>query len=282
MRNVRLSAGWLLVVSAGLSAQELGSINFSTSGAAAAQPKFIEGVKDLHSFEFDEAADAFHKAQQLDPNFALTYWGEALSYNHPLWAQLDLPAARKALERLAPTLEGRLAKAPTEKEKAYLRAVNQLFYAPGDKLARDNAYSQAMARMYDRWPDDREIAIFYAVSLLGTVRPADKGFRRQALAASIALKVMQENPKHPGAAHFVIHAFDDPDHAILALPAARAYAGIAPAAPHALHMPSHIFVQLGMWQDVKESNIVAHQAAVDLIARMPLPEGREDFHPLSW
>ena len=205
-----------------------------------------------------------------------------MSYNHPLWAQLDLPAAKKALERLAPTLEGRLAKAHTDKEKAYLEAVNQLFYAPGDKLARDNAYSDAMARLYERWPDDHEVSIFYALSLLGTVRPGDKGFRRQALAASIAIKVFQENPNHPGAAHFIIHAFDDPDHAILALPAARVYAKIAPAAPHALHMPSHIFVQLGMWQDVVASNIVAHKAAVDLIARMHLPEGREDFHTLSW
>ena len=287
MRRFRQCAGGLIVAAvvfagAGLNAQELGSVDFPTSGSAAAQPKFIEGVKDLHSFEFDEATAAFHQAQQLDPDFALSYWGEAMSYNHPLWAQLDLPAARKALERLAPTLEGRLAKAHTEKEKAYLEAVDRLFYAPGDKLARDNAYCQAMARMYERWPDDREIGIFYAVSLLGTVRPGDKGFRRQALAASIALQVFQENPNHPGAAHFIIHAFDDPDHAILALPAARMYARIAPAAPHALHMPSHIFVQLGMWQDVVASNALAYQAAVDLIARLHLPEGREDFHTLSW
>ena len=271
-----------LVTAASLGAQALGTISFPTSGAAAALPSFIEGVKDLHSFEFDEAAEAFHQAQQLDPGFALAFWGEAMSYNHPLWAQQDLPAAKKALERLAPTLEGRLAKAPAQKEKAYLEAVNQLFYAPGDKLARDNAYSEAMARMYERWPDDHEVAIFYALSLLGTVRPQDRGFRRQALAASIALKVFQENPQHPGAAHFIIHAFDDPDHAILALPAARVYAKIAPAAPHALHMPSHIFVQLGMWQDVAVSNIVAYQAAMDLIQRMHLPEGREDFHTLSW
>ena len=277
-----VGAGLAFLICAGLHAQQLGSITFATSGAASAQPKFIEGVKDLHSFEFDEAAEAFHQAQQADPNFAMAYWGEAMSYNHPLWAQLDLPAARKALERLAPTLEGRLAKTHTEKEKAYLEAVNELFYAPGDKLARDIAYSEAMARMNDRWPNDNEVSIFYALSLLGSVRPADKGFRRQALAASLAFKVFQENPNHPGAAHFIIHAFDDPDHAILALPAARVYAKIAPAAPHALHMPSHIFVQLGMWQDVAASNIVAHKAAVDLIARMHLPEGREDFHTLSW
>src|SRR5215470_17035309 len=126
MRYVQLyatrlvAAAAMFITCAGLSAQELGSISFPTSGAPAAQPKFIEGVKDLHSFEFDEAAEAFRQAQQIDPNFALAYWGEAMSYNHPLWAQLDLPAAKKALERLAPTLEGRLGKAHTEKEKGWL------------------------------------------------------------------------------------------------------------------------------------------------------------------
>jgi tetratricopeptide (TPR) repeat protein len=263
-------------------APQLGTIQFSTSGAAAAQPAFIEGVKDLHSFEFDEAAETFRKAQQADPAFAMAYWGEAMSYNHPLWAQVDVAAAKKSLERLAPTLDGRLAKAKLPKEKAYIEAVDQLFYAPGDKLARDQAYSQAMARMYQQSPDDHEVATLYALSLLGTVRPGDKGFRRQALAASIVEKVFRENPNHPGAAHFIIHSFDDPDHAPLALPAARAYAKIAPAAPHALHMPSHIFVQLGMWDDVATSNTVAYKAARDLIARMNLPEGREDFHTLSW
>jgi tetratricopeptide (TPR) repeat protein len=284
MRRWHCWAGVLIVLAGatGVSAQELGSLTFPTSGKAAAQPKFIEGVKDLHSFEFDEAAEAFQKAQQLDPDFVMAYWGEAMSHNHPLWAQLDLPAARKALEHLAPTHEERLAKAQTEKEKAYLTAVNQLFFSAGDKLARDNAYSAAMAQMYKQWPEDHEVAILYSLSLLGTVRPADKGYRRQALAASIALKVFQENPNHPGAAHFIIHSFDDPEHAILALPAARAYAKIAPAAPHALHMPSHIFVQLGMWDDAATSNIIAYKAAVELLARMHLPEGREDFHTLSW
>ena len=261
---------------------QLGNISFPTSGAPAAQPAFLEGVKDLHSFQFDEAAVAFQKAEQIDPNFAMAYWGEAMSHNHPLWSEVDVPGAKKALEKLAPTMEGRLAKAGTEKEKAYLEAQNQLFFEPGDKLARDNAYSQAMAKMYDRWPADNEVAIFYALSLLGTVRPGDSGFRRQALAASIAIKVYQENPNHPGAAHMIIHSFDDPDHAILALPAARAYAKIAPSAAHALHMPSHIFLRLGMWQDVVDSNTVAYQSATALIQRMHLPEGRGDFHTLGW
>ncbi len=144
------------------------------------------------------------------------------------------------------------------------------------------AYSDALAAMYKEWPGDHEVATWYALSLLGTVRPADKGFRRQALAASIAERVFAENPKHPGAAHFIIHAFDDPDHAPLGLSAARAYAGIAPAAAHALHMPSHIFVQRGMWEDVRTSNIAAYKSATELNARMKLAEGREDFHTLGW
>src|SRR5688500_4007708 len=143
----------------------------------------------------------------------MAYWCEAMSHNHPLWAQQDTAAAKAILEKIAPTLDGRLAKVKTDKEKAFLRAIDVLYYSPGEKLARDTAYSNAMAAMYGQWPNDHEVATWYALSLLGTVRPTDRGFRRQALAASIAQKVFAENPQHPGAAHFIIHAFDDPDHA---------------------------------------------------------------------
>ncbi len=213
---------------------------------------------------------AFQRAQKIDPTFVMAYWGEAMSHNHPLWAQQDTKAAQAILEKIAPTLKERLAKAKLPKEKAFIGAIDVLYNSPGEKLARDNAYSEALAAMYAVWPDDHEVATWYALSLLGTVRPTDRGFRRQALAASIVEKVFKENPKHPGAAHFIIHAFDDPDHAPLALPAARSYAGIAPAAAHALHMPSHIFVQRGMWEDVRTSNIVAYKAAAELNARMKL------------
>jgi hypothetical protein len=272
----------VLISAAPIHSQDLGTITFPTSGAPAAQAAFLEGVKNLHSFQFDEAAVAFQRAQKTDPAFAMAYWGEAMSHNHPLWAQQDTEAAKKILEKIAPTPEARLARVKTPKEKAFLQAIDVLYYSPGDKLARDNAYSNAMAAMYAQWPDDHEVATWYALSLLGTVRPTDRGFRRQALAASIVQKVYQENPKHPGAAHFIIHSFDDPDHAPLALPAARAYAGIAPSAAHALHMPSHIFVQRGMWEDVRTSNIAAYKAASELNARMKLAEGREDFHTLGW
>src|SRR5207244_3245219 len=183
---------------------------------------FLIGTKALFNFEFDLAGDAFREAQKADPAFALGYWGEAMSFNHPLWAEQDLASARRALEKLAPTAGARAAKAPVGKERELVEA------------------------------------------------------------AALALEVFQRHPQHPGAAHFIIHAFDDPDHAILALPAARAYSRIAPSAAHALHMPSHIFVQLGMWDDVVASNIVAYKAAVDLADRKNLPRGREDFHTLSW
>lgn len=275
-------AGALLLGSQMVHAQTLGTISFPTTASKQAQPHFLEGVKDLHSFAFDEAAAAFQAAEKADPGFALAYWGEAMSHNHPLWSQQDLPAARAVLAKLGPTPEARLTKAGNDKERAYIEAQEILFNAPGDKLARDVAYSEAMASMHARWPGDDEVSIFYSLSLLGAVRPGDTGFRRQALAASIALPIFQKNPDHPGAAHFIIHAFDDPDHAVLALPAARVYARIAPDAPHALHMPSHIFVQLGLWEDVRRSNTAAYASAEAVVRKYHSPEGGEDFHTLSW
>jgi tetratricopeptide (TPR) repeat protein len=204
-----------------------------------------------------------------------------MSYNHPLWAQQDLPAARKVLERLAPTAAARAAKAPAGKERDLMEAQEILFGA-GDKLTRDIAYSQAMGRMHAKYPNDDEIACMYALALLGTARPGDKTTRNAMQAAAIVQDLFERHPQHPGAAHFIIHSFDDPDHAILSLKAARAYSKIAPSAAHALHMPSHIFVQLGMWDDVIASNIVAYKAADDLATAKNLPRGREDFHTLSW
>src|SRR4051812_38214364 len=260
---------------------ELGTINFPTSAKPAAQAPFLVGTKALYNFEFDLAGEAFRESEKADPAFALAYWGEAMSFNHPLWAEQDLASARKALEKLAPTAAARAAKAPAGKERELVEAADVLFGA-GDKLARDIAYSQAMGRMHAKYPQDDELSVMYALSLLGTARPGDKATRNAMQAASLALDVFQRHPQHPGAAHFIIHSFDDPDHAILSLTAARAYSKIAPSAAHALHMPSHIFVQLGMWDDVIASNTVAYKAAVDLAAAKNLPRGREDFHTLSW
>src|SRR3954470_9090739 len=262
-------------------AVELGSINFPTSAKPAAQAPFLTGVKALYNFEFDIAGDAFRETQKADPAFALGYWGEAMSFNHPLWAQQDLPAARKALDKLAPTAAARAAKAPAGKERELIESVEVLFGA-GDKLTRDIAYADALKTMHAKHPADDEIACLYSLALLGTGRPGVSNTRNAMQAAAIAQGIFQRNPKHPGAAHYIIHSFDDPDHAILSLTAAREYSKIAPSAAHALHMPSHIFVQLGMWDDVIASNIVAYKAAVDLAVAKSLPRGREDFHTLGW
>ena len=262
-------------------AQSLGTIHFPSSAKPAAQEPFLTGVKALFNFEFDIAAEAFQQTQKADPAFALGYWGEAMSYNHPLWAQQDQAAARKVMERLAPTAAARAAKAPAGKERMLVESLDVL-YGAGDKLTRDIAYAGTLKQIHEKFPQDDEIATFYALALLGTGRPGVSNLRNAMIAASISEGVFQRNPQHPGAAHYIIHAFDDPDHAILALPAARAYSKIAPSAAHALHMPSHIFVQLGMWEDVVQSNIVAYKAADDLAMAKNLPRGREDFHTLSW
>jgi hypothetical protein len=271
-----------MTASAQKPAPELGTINFPSSAKPAAQGPFLTGVKALFNFEFDIAADAFQQAQKADPAFALGYWGEAMSYNHPLWAQQDLSAARKVMERLGPTAAARSAKAPAGKERMLVESLDVLYGGASDKLTRDIAYADALKRVHEAYPQDDEIATFYALALLGTARPGDKSIRNAMQAAAIAEGIFQRNPNHPGAAHFIIHSFDDPDHAILALPAARAYSKIAPSAAHALHMPSHIFVQLGMWDDVIASNIVAYKAADDLATKKSLPRGREDGHTISW
>ncbi len=276
-----LSLAGAAVVGAGNGSSDLGSIEFANSGAAEAQTAFLTGMKALHSFEFDAAGEAFREAQALDPHFALAYWGEALSYNFPLWAEQNREAALAALARYAPTPRARAARLPPGRERSLMEAADVL-YGSGAKLSRDIAYSEAMRRLYEVHPEDDEIATLCALSLLGTVRRGDKGFGRQARAGAVAMQVFARNPNHPGAAHYIIHAFDDPEHAILALPAAKAYARIAPSAPHALHMPSHIFVQLGMWEDVVASNAVGYRAALDHIERSGLERGRSEAHALQW
>src|SRR5947209_4600127 len=236
-------------------APRLGTIDFPTSGAPAARAPFIRGVLLLHSFEYGDAARAFREAQRLDSGFALAYWGEAMTYTHPVWNEQDGNAARAALQRLAATRDARRAKAPTRREQAYLDAV-EILYGDGSKAVRDTAYSLAMGRLVARFPADREAKVFYALSLLGLnqgVRDVPTYLR----AAAIVETVFRENPNHPGAAHLLIHSYDDPIHAPLGLAAARAYSKIAPDAAHAQHMTTHIFLALGMWDEVVSQNELA-------------------------
>jgi tetratricopeptide (TPR) repeat protein len=253
----------------------LGRIDFPTSGSREAQESFLRGVAALHSFWYEEAVEAFQAATKADPDFAMGYWGEAMTYNHPIWLQQDYEAGRKALAKIKDTSK------LTAREKAFIEALRAL-YGEGDKLARDLAYASAMEKIYRDYPDDLEAASFYSLALLGLVRPGDKGFQRQMKAGAIALEVYQKNPNHPGAAHYVIHSFDDPEHAILALPAARRYAEIAPAAHHAQHMPSHIFLQLGMWPEAAASNETAWRVSDDWVKSKKLALSLRDYHSNHW
>ncbi|HEY9283192.1 MAG TPA: hypothetical protein VIP46_07040, partial [Pyrinomonadaceae bacterium] len=276
----RLAALLLVVAAASPAAraqgEQLGRVEFPTSTRSReAQEHFVRGVAALHSFWYEEALDEFRAAARVDPDFALAHWGEAMAHNHPLWSEQDTEPARRALERIKDT--SRL----TPRERGLVEAARAL-YGEGDKLARDRAYAAAMERLHREHPADLEIASFYSLALLGTVRFGDRGFTRQMQAGAIALRVYERNPEHPGAAHYIIHSFDDPEHAILALPAARRYAEIAPAAHHARHMPSHIFIQLGMWPEAAASNESAWKVSTDWVERKRLAMGLRDYHSLHW
>ena len=247
----------------------LGSLSFPNSGAPAAQHDFLRGVLLLHSFEYGYAAEAFLKAQEIDPDFAMAYWGEAMTYTHPVWSQKDAAAASEALARYAPTPEARAAKAPTDRERAYLAAVDVL-YGHGEKAALDTLYSVEMGKLASAYPDDLEAQTFYALSLLG-LSQGNRDVPTYIEAGAIALAAFQQNPDHPGGAHYTIHSFDDPTHAILAMEAARAYGPIAPEAAHAQHMTTHIFLARGLWDDVVEANIRADAVTDRNLAARNLP-----------
>ena len=269
-----------LGLTASTTSQELGVIDFPTSGSAAAQPLFIKGVLLMHSFEYDDARDAFVEAEKADPSFAMAYWGEAMSSNQPVWQRVSLDQGRAALNKLAPTADARRAKAQTEKEKDWLGAVEKL-YGPGQKVARDLAYADAMKRMYEKYPGDDEVKSFYALALLGTSHNG-RDFSIYMRAAALVEQVYAKNPQHPGAAHYLIHAYDDPIHAPLGLRYADAYSKIAPAASHALHMPSHIYVAMGMWDESASLNERSVKAADARRDAKKLAVDQRNFHALLW
>lgn len=259
-------------------APALGTIVFPNSGNAAAQPAFLKGVALLHSFEYDQAADAFRQAQAADPSLALAYWGEALTYSHVVWRTEDLKASHAVLERLGATPEARLAKANTSRERAFGAAV-EAFYMKGSLPTRVSAYADAMRRHAASAPGDQEAAAFASHALMmagymtnGAAR--DTLFRE---AITLAQRVVAVNANHPGGTHYLIHLYDSPGMAQQGLAFARAYDKIAPDAEHALHMPSHIYLQLGMWDDVARSNERAWAAS-----RASGEPGDADWHAFAW
>jgi len=260
--------------------ENVGSIEFPTSATGEAQQHFLRGVAILHSFGWNQAIEQFHAAQALDPDFAMAYWGESLAYNHPLNSQMSPEQPRQALERLGQTPAARLAKAPTEREKGILSAV-EVLWGEGSSTERRVGYMDAMAELYEQYPDDSEIGAFYALSMLSAVAATgDRSQRLNMRAGSIALRLFAANPNHPGAPHYAIHAFDDPLHAPLALEAAYRFSEIAAAVSHARHMPTHIFIQHGMWDRVSSNNESAYTAARELWS--PGDAMGDAVHALDW
>jgi tetratricopeptide (TPR) repeat protein len=241
--------------------ETVGQVHFPVSCNAAAQKEFDRAVATLHSFWYEIAEKTFTAVTQADGTCAMGYWGIAMSLYHPIWGE---PAGPATLQKgLAAIEKGKAVGAKTPRERDYIAAI-ETYYKDCDKLnhpARARAYEKAMEQVHVRHPDDREASVFYALALLSTAPPTDKTYANQKKAAALLEAVFAVEPDHPGVAHYFIHAYDHPELAPLALPAARRYARIAPAVPHALHMPSHIFTRLGLWQDSIQSNLASADAA---------------------
>jgi hypothetical protein len=260
-------------------------VAFANSGAPSAQPPFQRGLALLHSFEYDEAAEAFRDAQRADSSFAMAFWGEAVTYSHLLWGEDDPSAARRALERLAPTRDARLARAGSARERAYGTAIEAL-YADGDLASRVRGFADGMRQVAATYPDDPDAAALTSLALMfsGYVGQLPDDARRAAREDAIvfAERVFKQYPQHPGGVHYLIHATDEPALAARGLEAARRYAALAPEAEHALHMPSHIFVQLGIWDDAVASNERAWAASRAEVASRKLSNADLSFHSLQW
>ncbi len=256
----------------------LGVVDIEVSGEASALPHFEKGLLLLHSFEYEDAREAFKEARAKDPKMAMAYWGEAMTYNHSLWSEQDYEAAITALE---PLKDIDMEKEATELERDFIQAV-KILYAPGTpKTERDMAYAEFMEGLSKKYPSNHEVSAFYALSLLGSV-PEGRDEDIYGKGALIAKGIIKENPNHPGALHYLIHSYDDPGHATLALDAANAYAKVAPDASHALHMPSHIYVAMGMWDEVISSNIKSYQASLNRLKRKQLDNDARGYHAFHW
>lgn len=261
---------------------KLGQVNFLVSCNAKAQEQFNHAVALLHSFWYDEAERGFSEVTRTDPRCVMGYWGIAMSNYHPVWAP---PNPAELQKGLAAVEKAKAVGAKTQRERDYIAAI-ETFYKDSDKLdhhTRALAYEKAMEQLYLRHPQDHEAAVFYALALLGTAQPTDKTYAKQKRAGEILNQVLAYQPDHPGVAHYLIHSFDYPPLAYLVLPAARSYSKIAPSSPHALHMPSHIFTRLGLWQESIESNIASAAAAKNHAAKMyPGAASFDQLHAMDY
>jgi hypothetical protein len=267
----------------GAHAEQLGHVAFATSCRPDAQARFERAMALLHSFWWDEGGGAFRAVAAADSTCALAYWGLALNY----WGNpfVGGPSGDNLRQGAAAAARALALGAPTAREQGFLAAVGALYrgYETTSNPRRLQAYSDTLARVYRDFPADPEVAIYYALSLVATASPTDTTFTRQRQAAAILNPLFRRFPEHPGLAHYIIHANDSPQLAALGLDAARRYAQIAPSAPHAQHMPSHIFVRLGLWDET----IAANQRSLDAGIEYARTQGLrgvsyEQFHALDY
>jgi tetratricopeptide (TPR) repeat protein len=272
--------GVILLVARPLVALDaLGDARFPTSCKASTQQRFDSGVALLHSFEFREAEAAFHDVEKEDPKCVIAAWGLALSTTERAGANAPPKDLARGWAELQPWLA---VKAGSEREQMYVDAVRAMYedYAtvPGSKRWQD--YLTLMRRLRDKYPDDINASLFYGLGLTWTAGPGEEGLQQRRQALAIFLPIFKEYPNNPGAAHYIIHASDTAELAAEALPAARKYAAIAPDSPHALHMPSHIFNRLGLWQDSIQTNETSARVAAEW-----MKAGRagsfDEFHALN-
>jgi tetratricopeptide (TPR) repeat protein len=244
----------------GPSGANFGSVDFLVSASEEVKKDFDEATAMLHSFEYDESEKAFARIIQKDPACAMAYWGVAMSNFHPLWTPPTEDEFKKGVKAVE---VARSVKDRTARESDYIEAIGQYFNPDKslDHKARCLNYEKAMKGIYDKYPADKEAAIFYALALNTTAEPTDKTYANQRKAYEILNKIYTDNPNHPGIVHYIIHNYDNPELAEIALPAARKYASVAPASAHAQHMPSHIFIRLGLWDEAAKSNIASITSA---------------------
>jgi len=240
--------------------KEFGTVSFTITCSEKLQNDFNLGVALLHSFEYDEAEKSFARIIEESPGCVMAYWGVAMSNYHPLWA----PPSQAELKKGAAAIAVAQSLHPSvKKESAYIDAIGKYYYdwEKIDHHSRCLLFEKAMEKIYLDYPGDKEAAIFYSLSLDAAADPSDKTYAKQRKAGDILNGLYPGQPTHPGILHYIIHSYDYPELAELALPAARKYATIAPSSAHALHMPSHIFTRLGLWDECIQSNIVSTASA---------------------
>ena len=248
------------IVLCGPDQRQLGKTDFSFSCSEKARDTFNMGLALLHSFEYSEAEKAFVKVLENDPDCAMAYWGIAMANFHPLWAAPNKEELQKGTRASSIALN---LKGSNKREQAYIEAIHAFFNGHEELKHAERAklYEQAMEKIYLEYPDDKEAAILYTLALDATADPTDKTYTNQKKAGAILNKLYPGRPDHPGVVHYIIHNYDYPELAPLGLEAARKYASVAPSSAHALHMPSHIFTRMGLWDESIQSNLASAAAA---------------------